>query len=118
MSKSKERLIIESYIDKNESGISFVELENELKRNNIYHKGDYWLCYKQYKHVYIWVNMSKEFLNAIIDLVNECKIKMLECSTLIYMADGKAPDLPLARGNERSYKLDHWLPMEISKDKW
>jgi hypothetical protein len=116
--KTKERITIENYINKIKNrGISFAELEQELENNNINPKGDYWLPYKSCKNTYVWVNMSETFINAIISLLREFKIRLIECSKLIYLVDGVSLSLPIAIGKERDYKTEHWLPMLIYNDK-
>ena len=111
-----ERRIIENYIKKSKIGISFAEIEQELENNNINPKGEYWLPYKSYKNIYIWGNMSENFINAIISLIKEFKIQLMECATIIYYIDGHVMTLPIAK-KERDYQTEHWLPMLIIKDK-
>jgi hypothetical protein len=113
----KELKIIENYIKKNKNGISFAEIERELETNNINPKGNYWLPYKSYKNMYIWINMSENFIKAIITLFKEFKIQLVECSPIVYLVDGLVLNLPIARGKERDYTQEHWLPMIIHQDK-
>jgi hypothetical protein len=113
----KEKEIILNYIIKMKGRVSFVEVERELTKNNINPNGDYYIPFKQYKNVYIWVNMSEGFSKSIISLLKDYKICLKECLEIIYITDGKMIDLPIARGKERDYKKEHWLPMVINIDK-
>lgn len=65
------------------------------------------------ENMVIWANMSQEAVDALNELRAEAKVHFYPTQILVYMADGAALDLPLAKSN-RDYKKPHWLPCVVN----
>lgn len=66
------------------------------------------------KNQIYWHNMSDEAIDAMIELLDEGRIKPHSTSILVYMCDGIVPNLPIATSPKRTYKKWRWLPMTFS----
>lgn len=86
-------------------GASFVELQREIGKET---KGDYQTG-SQKHNVMFWNGMSKEFTDAIRELLLEKKLKVDVTPPMTYFLDGRVPNLPVAKRN-KSYKKLHWIP--------
>lgn len=98
-------------IKKSES-ISFVQIEEIFSSFNFDYHGDDALCYTNYPTIIIWCGWNMDAHNIIKELLNNKIISFNPCNTIIYLIDGGAPTLPIAK-KPYNYKKDHWLPMLI-----
>jgi hypothetical protein len=64
-------------------------------------------------NIVIWPKVSDDFIDAIIELLNDKSIEMIQASERTYMLDGEVVDLPIAK-SDRKYKKPHWRPVTIS----
>jgi hypothetical protein len=60
-------------------------------------------------NIILWVNISKEAINCINELINKKKIFLHLSSPLTYMIDGSTLNMPVVK-SKRYYKKPHWLP--------
>ncbi len=74
--------------------------------------GDLGLVFPGYKNLIIWPGLSKDAFEALKELLAEKVIALESTSLLVYMADGRVPNIPLAK-SKRNYKKPRWLPMCI-----
>lgn len=88
-------------------GVSFVELEREIPG----FKGDNALFFPSYPNVILWPWVSPEGTAALEIAVKE--IEPRPTSLLVYMADGKVPDMEMAK-KLKGYKTERWLPVTFS----
>jgi hypothetical protein len=96
---------------------SFVEVEKlagpEHAGNQCMHHGD--------QHTIVWVGMSAELADVVIELLNDKKVELMPCLSfvggmpLVYITDGKLLSLPLVKRKLLGYKEDHWLPCTLSR---
>lgn len=85
-------------------GVSFVELERKIEG----FKGDLALHLPSYPNLILWPWISPEATDALNSIMGIVEAK--PCSLLVYMADGKIPDMQIAKG-ARDYKSERWLPV-------
>lgn len=88
-------------------GVSFVELERKIEG----FKGDMVLHFPDYPNVMLWPWVSPEATEALNSITKMIDIK--PCSILVYMADGKIPDMKIAK-RLMDYKTTRWLPIVFS----
>ena len=91
-------------------GVSFVELERKIPG----FKGDKALFFPSYPNVILWPWVSPEATEALQLAVKE--IEPRPCHLLVYMADGKVPDMKIAK-RLADYKTQRWLPVTFSMRK-
>jgi len=113
--KNKIKEIILDLLERNKF-VNFVDIENELEKNNINFEGSEVINPINYKNIYHWINISIDFADSIIDLKNEKIITFTGCPSSIYFLSGKLLKFPIATKKEQ-YKIPHWLPVIISKNK-
>ena len=95
-------------------GTSYVELEHLFERCGFAYEGDCFIRIDNLvgQNVYFWFNWNEdaiEILNAVLE-----KVAIDICHPWVYMADGKMPNLPIAKQPKRNYKDDRWLPVTFS----
>ena len=96
--------------------ISFVNIENIFDEHGFYYKGDLTLEVPTLKNFVLWSGWNQEAID-IFDSVRKSKnITMKLCQPLVYLHDGKALNLPLAK-RAISYKKPHWVPIVLVYDK-
>lgn len=103
----KEKLL--KFIEKDNSGFSFVEIERFAEKEGIQPKGDITISSGQITY---WSGLSKELKEVIVELYNEAKIYYKPTSLLVYVADQYALNLPIAE-EKTEYEKEHWLPVMI-----
>lgn len=113
--KNKIKELILDLLEKNDF-INFIDIENELEKNNINYEGNEVIGPRNYKNIYYWINMSINYSDSIIDLKNEKIIKFTGCPIYTYFASGKILKFPILTKKEQ-YKTPHWLPVIICKNK-
>lgn len=88
--------------------VSFAELFNLLGDRM---KGELTLTSPANENIVFWMNVSQDFSDALNHLTEGKKTVRLEpASPLVYMLDGRFPELPLVRAI-RIYRRPHWLPV-------
>ena len=92
---------------------TFVEL---LRRFPEFFNGKGSLLYNDYKNIFLWRGMEREFTEVIKELFDEEKIMVRPTSPLVYVYDGKVMTLPIAK-RRLNYKEPHWLPVIFSSTK-
>lgn len=65
-------------------------------------------------NVVIWVDMTREAVDAIETIIAEGKYEMVPTTPLTYLIDGSMLKLPLAK-SVRHYKKEHWVPTIFKK---
>jgi hypothetical protein len=71
------------------------------------------LTLPNYSNIVLWVDMSQELAQLIIDLVNERVLTYSPTEWLVYVADHMILPLPLAT-EKVQYEEPHWLPVAFS----
>jgi hypothetical protein len=110
MSVEDKKNQIYEYIIQNDY-VSFAELS--LKFDHEEGRNDYAISLPSFENIIVWMG-TKEFIDAVLELVNEKKMFFHSANPLIYYADGRALNLPLAKKAIR-YKEPHWFPVCIRK---
>lgn len=88
-------------------GVSFVELEKNIEG----FKGDKAIYFPDYPNLILWPWVSEEATEALNSITEIITIK--PCSFLVYMTDGKVPDMEIAK-RAMDYKSERWLPVVFS----
>lgn len=84
--------------------VSFAEIQNK------YGKGKFSIVLPK-KNIFLWVQLPKEVVDAILNLIEEKKLFLHPSCLLVYFCDGKVLTLPIAkRIPKNGYKNPHWLP--------
>ena len=109
--KNKIKKLILDLLEKNDF-INFIDIENELEKNNINYEGNEVIGPKNYGTVHYWINMSSDFADSIIDLKNEKIIKFIVCPISVYFISGKILKFPIVE-KKQIYDKPHWLPITI-----
>ena len=108
--KLKDRVF--DFVVSKGDNVSFAEFSKELdgfKGNFEFDRPD--------KNVVFWQGASKEFIDAINELVYEDKLLEFKgTTTLVYLSDGLMPRLPLAK-QDRVYRETHWVPVVMKLTK-
>ncbi|WP_455920506.1 hypothetical protein [Priestia megaterium] len=98
------------------TGVSFVEFEWELERQEIPYKGTYSLCIPTNPNVMMWSNMSNDYSEAVKELIfDDRQIKPEQAPLMVYLMDGRALSYPLAKKLGYPYKSERWLPVVFNK---
>ncbi|WP_376698737.1 pathogenicity island protein [Staphylococcus hominis] len=100
-----------SYISNN-SGTSFVEIENIFEENNYKYNGNVAFCNSKNTNIIFWTGWKQEAINIILELLNDKKIEMESCELLIYLVDGKRLKLPILNKPSDAKELC-WLPVSF-----
>ena len=91
--------------------VSFAELERVLERHDIPVHGDYVVEFPSMPNMLLWCGMSREFVTITEAIDRHPHIDWKPTHYLVYLADGRYPNLPLAkRPHKGGYKKPHWLP--------
>lgn len=88
-------------------GVSFVELERKIEG----FKGDRALYFPSYPNLILWPWVSPEAVEALNSITGIIEVK--PCSFLVYMTDGKIPDMQIAK-QAKAYETERWLPVVFS----
>ena len=100
-----------SYISNN-SGTSFVEIENIFEENNYKYNGNVAFSNSKNTNIIFWTGWKQEAINIILELLNDKKIEMESCELLIYLVDGKRLKLPILNKPSDTKELC-WLPVSF-----
>lgn len=87
--------------------VSFPELERRFGEFTQV-EGNYTLGFSD-KNIVIWPELSEAFVDAILKLRTEDRVRYFQADLLTYVADGGILKLPIAR-RDRCYKKPHWMP--------
>jgi hypothetical protein len=90
------------------NGLTFVELLQHLP----YLEGDC-IYGDRDRNIAFWVGVSRQCIDALVELVNDETIRPASTLPLTYFIDGGVPNLPVAKSNRR-YKKPHWAPITFS----
>lgn len=88
-------------------GVSFAELEREIEG----FKGNLALFFPNCPNLILWPWVSLEAVGALNSITEIVEVK--PCSLMVYMADGKIPDMQIAK-RVSAYKTERWLPVTFS----
>lgn len=107
LTQSELEDLVVDFVDKN-GYASFHELRR-LLRDHMPVDGDVaWSCVP---NVFVWFNMSPEFVDLLRRLYCQKRIYPHAGSVWAHVADGGAPGLPLAtKVTAKGYRKPHWLP--------
>lgn len=91
--------------------VSFAELERWLEGRGIHTEGTYSL--EPAPNVLVWAGVNEQFCDIFEKLRPHLDIE--PCSSVfVYLADGKALNLPIAKRPPRGgYKEPHWAPVTL-----
>jgi hypothetical protein len=89
----------------NKKAVSFYELETEIDG---FFGDQAWGVPE--KNMFFWTRLSSEAGEALTQLTNENLIKMTPSSELVYLIDGFATTMEIAK-QIRAYKKPHWFPV-------
>ncbi|MHA1137253.1 MAG: hypothetical protein ACTSSE_12275 [Candidatus Thorarchaeota archaeon] len=76
-------------------------------------KGEYRWHLTGYENIILWVNMSKEVVDALNELVKDEWVDITQTEVLVYLADGAGLRLDTAK-SKRHYKKPRWLPIVLN----
>jgi len=106
MGDIKEEIYIYEFIKENR-GVSFAEIEGKFGSGNA-------TIELKDKNIIIWSGLKDDVADDIIELINEEKIYAHPTSSVIYILDGKALRLPIAKDPPKEgYKELHRLPVVL-----
>lgn len=109
-SESWDEKIVE-FVEKRRC-VTFVELQNFLGEES---KGDFTISPPEHSNVFFWINMSKKFMDTIVNLFENEKIFFHPTIPDTYVADGGIPTMPLAHPKKmKHYQSPHWLPVVLN----
>ena len=101
----KERIV--DFVKNERPGTSFAEIEDGFPE---LFGGQYVLEIR--KNIILWVNFNEEGIKVIEELFKEKKIFAHPSQLLVYVIDGRALKLPIAK-RTIDYKEPHWLPVVL-----
>jgi hypothetical protein len=113
---SLKQLILEKI--KSHRTVSFAELTHFEGFS-----GDYCMCLGRDENMVLWPSLSEEAASAMTELWNDGEIHPVPTTSLVYLMDGVALSLPVAK-SARKYKRPHWVPVvwnpgrHPKHDKW
>lgn len=102
------------YISENE-GTSFVEIEDIFEECGFDYAGDYVITHSKYPSIIYWINWSEEAIAIFNDIKAEGNIMIKVCDPIIYIIDGKAPNMEVVT-EMKNYKKERWLPVAFSTE--
>ncbi|WP_121744912.1 pathogenicity island protein [Natronorubrum halophilum] len=102
--------MVYEYVEERQ-GVSFVELEGLLE-DEIEIEGEQWIASTIDPKINFWVGLSEEFSDLIIDMLSDEELYVDPCQPIVYMVDGKVPDLDIVKQPPADgYKTERWLPV-------
>lgn len=104
----KFRKAIASYMGQTDY-VSFVELKRHCRD---FGDVDGSIAIQLEGNIILWSEMSSEFADAVMAMGKEGQIHYTPTTTLVYLIDGGALNLPIVK-RPRAYKTVHWLPVCI-----
>lgn len=108
---------IADYVKKMCGGVSFVELEHLFDALEWERKGGICVCLPKFENIVLWFGMNERFSNAVIQAMAQKKIYPHPTNYLVYLFDGAAPSMPLAK-KAFAYKKPHWMPVCFNPKPW
>lgn len=99
-----------AYVEK-QNNVSFAELVRMFPQ---FKDGNRAICAPDHPNTVIWCDMQEEAASAIESLIKTGKIHFYPTNPLLYMIDGVALKLPIAK-TRRQYKNEHWFPVVIKR---
>ncbi|MDP1471794.1 hypothetical protein Q8G32_28555 [Priestia megaterium] len=104
------------FLNKMESSVSFIQLENHLKQQGIVCQGEYSIHIPDHPTIMMWQGMSEEFAKAILELLFEdFKIMPIHASKAIYALEGKEVNLPIAEHLHYEDEIKRWAPITLKQ---
>lgn len=91
-------------------GTTFIELERLFEEHNFPYKGEKSITNGENENLIMWVDWNEQAISTISELLSENKITAKHSENLVYLIDGKALNLPIAK-SVRNYKKLRWLPI-------
>lgn len=107
--KQEVKQAVLEYIKKR-SGVTYVEIEKVFDRMGFDWRGDTGMVCHHGKNILFWDGWTQEAFDILNELEKEKKIFKQSTLNIVYLADGKAFNLPIATDIKR-YKELHWLPV-------
>lgn len=100
--------IVMNYVRRNEY-VSFHEIKDLLRRYMPVDDDLSWACAP---NVFLWFDLSHELVDLLRRLCHDGRIYPHPSGVLCHVADGGAPDLPVAKKpTAKGYRKPHWLPI-------
>lgn len=110
----KEEII--KFLNKMESSVSFIQLENHSKQQGIAYQGGYSIHIPDHPRIMMWQGMSEEFAKAILELLFEdFKIMPIHAPKVIYALEGKEVNLPVAEHLHYEDEMKRWAPITLKR---
>jgi len=103
----KERIY--NFVSDTGGGVSFHEIANEFG------EGDSSIILRE--NVIIWSGIPFDVCDSIVDMQRTGRLVLVDTSPVIYLIDGCALNLPIAKQVDKCYKTPHWAPSCINIDK-
>jgi len=85
----------------------------ELSRIEGFKGGDCDLTAPGNPNVILWAGLTESAADAMLELLASRQIRARPAHMLVYLCDGEALTLPIAK-QLRKYKKPHWLPVTFS----
>lgn len=98
---------IYEYICKN-GGVSYVEIERLFEKYGYNFFGTVEACSRLNKNCVFWYGWNEQAFQILSELIHEKKIERTPSEYFVYLVDGKALDMPIAKSV--NLKTPHWLP--------
>lgn len=94
---------------------SFVDIERHLRYMGVPYKGDCAICLRVKPNVYLWANVSDEFVKAVEELMfYDRKIVPAGTTKTHYRIDGKVLPFPVYTDGEESDE-ERWMPIVLHR---
>jgi len=96
-----------NFINRKGGGVSFAEIESEFGSGKC-------ALVRDDMNITLWPCLTQETVDAVMLLYNEKRVVFVPATVLIYVVDGRVPDLPVVRRPPvNGYKELHWLPVSL-----
>lgn len=104
MNNKKNQLTEQIYEFLRKGGVSCVEIEEEFGR------GEY--IFELKTNTILWPTLRMDVIDGLLELHRTKKMIIYPSQMLVYMIDGRVPQLPIAK-SDRDYKSERWLPVVL-----
>lgn len=106
---------IRDYVNRHDH-VSFAELKNHLGGYDT--DGTHALALGT-TNVLLWADCSREFISAVVELMDTGDIHPQACNPLVYLCDGMSLNLPIVRRRPPAggFRDEHWLPVTLRPGK-
>ncbi len=88
--------------------VSFVEAV-DFMRDKLKMKVDGTFGIEAKRNLLLWIKLSEEAKDTLLALINGGRVNVFRSSLLVYMTDGMALTLPIAK-RVKTYSKPHWWP--------